>query len=97
MVMNSDARHPKEFSTENTLGGNFVLPLRHWLPSVRFGLFAVNGDWFFSLHRAPLAALFTPCLSSSSTGDEPSSFGLRVHRKNGTDQCVFPKNHARLT
>ena len=26
MVMNSDARHPKEFSTENTLGGNFVLP-----------------------------------------------------------------------
>jgi hypothetical protein len=27
MVMNSDARHPKEFSTENTLGGNFVLRL----------------------------------------------------------------------
>jgi hypothetical protein len=26
MVMNSDARHRKEFSTENTLGGNFVLP-----------------------------------------------------------------------
>jgi hypothetical protein len=26
MVMNSDARHPKEFLTENTLGGNFVLP-----------------------------------------------------------------------
>ena len=26
MVMNSDARHPKEFSTENTLGGDFVLP-----------------------------------------------------------------------
>jgi hypothetical protein len=26
MVMNSDTRHPKEFSTENTLGGNFVLP-----------------------------------------------------------------------
>ena len=24
--MNSDARHPKEFLTENTLGGNFVLP-----------------------------------------------------------------------
>jgi len=26
IVMNSDARHPKEFLTENTLGGNFVLP-----------------------------------------------------------------------
>jgi hypothetical protein len=26
MVMNSDARHPKEFLTENTLGGNVVLP-----------------------------------------------------------------------
>jgi len=26
MVMDSDARHRKEFSTENTLGGNFVLP-----------------------------------------------------------------------
>jgi hypothetical protein len=58
MVMNSDARHPKEFSTENTLGGNFVLPPRHWLPSVRFGLFAVNGDCFFSRHRAPLAAIY---------------------------------------
>jgi hypothetical protein len=28
MVMNSDARHRKEFSTENALGGDFVLP-RH--------------------------------------------------------------------
>jgi hypothetical protein len=26
MVMNSDARHPKEFSTENTSGGDSVLP-----------------------------------------------------------------------
>jgi len=26
MVMNSDARHRKEFSTENTLGGDSVLP-----------------------------------------------------------------------
>ena len=26
VVMSSDARHPKEFSTENTLGGNSVLP-----------------------------------------------------------------------
>src|SRR5208282_569390 len=26
MVMNSDARHPKEFSTENTLGGDYVFP-----------------------------------------------------------------------
>jgi len=25
MVMNSDARHPKEFSTENTSGGDAVL------------------------------------------------------------------------
>jgi hypothetical protein len=26
MVMNSDARHRKEFSTENALGGDSVLP-----------------------------------------------------------------------
>ena len=26
MVMNSDVRHRKEFSTENALGGDFVLP-----------------------------------------------------------------------
>jgi hypothetical protein len=26
MVMNFDARHPKEFSTENTSGGDSVLP-----------------------------------------------------------------------
>ena len=30
MVMNSDARHPKEFSTENTLGGDSVLRCDAW-------------------------------------------------------------------
>jgi hypothetical protein len=54
----SQARHPKEFSTENTLGGNFVLPPRHWLPSIRFGLFAVNGDLFFQSAWGPLAAIY---------------------------------------
>jgi len=30
MVMNSDLRHPKKFSTENTLGGDSVLRRVAW-------------------------------------------------------------------
>jgi len=52
MVMNSDVRHPKEFSTENTLGGDSVFPEdRRRLcldAAIRPGLCATK----------PLAALF---------------------------------------
>jgi len=62
MVMNFDARHPKEFSTENTLGGNFVLPRRHWSPSIRFGLLPSTAT-VFSVCIWRLLPLFTPSLS----------------------------------
>jgi excisionase family DNA binding protein len=40
--------------------------------------------------------LFTPSISSSSTGDEPSS-RAKSTSQDGMDQCVFRENHARLT
>jgi hypothetical protein len=40
--------------------------------------------------------LFSPSVSSSSTGDEPSSFETRTGQ-DGKGQRVFLENHARLT
>jgi hypothetical protein len=40
--------------------------------------------------------LFSPRVSSSSTGDEPTSLGTRAGQ-DGKGQCVFLENHARLT
>ena len=52
-VMNSDARHRKEFSTENTLGGDSVLPCgrQQLLLSAAVGQLCAT---------TPLVALFRP-------------------------------------
>ena len=52
IVMNSDARHPKEFLTENTLGGNFALPAVD-------DSFALRRSANYAL-RQSLVALFGP-------------------------------------
>jgi hypothetical protein len=51
MVMNSDARHRKEFSTQNTLGGDSVFP------EPTAALFR-RGDSADLCATTPLAALF---------------------------------------
>jgi hypothetical protein len=53
MVMNSDAKHRKEFSTENTLGGDFLFP------EPTAALFR-RGDSADLCATTPLAALFGP-------------------------------------
>jgi hypothetical protein len=66
VVMNSDARHRKEFSTENTLGGNFALPaVDDSFALRRSANYALRRHWLCSSGRNAPGCAFRSQLANS--------------------------------